>query len=334
MKSGCEKDIRFFLLFGYDIVLSKGLKCMLLKQMEYFIAVVECQSFTEAAYRCYISQSAISQQIKILENELGVQLLKREGRHFSLTDSGQYFYQRCLKIVDDIDDLKEETRKRSHLQMKIRIGYPKNFQLAKLQQTVAQFCKLYPHINISIVSGTHEELYKLLVQGMIDVKISEQRRVFHQDYYNYELKKSDSYVEISSLHPLAKKECLLVEDIEDLKCIIVSSKNQEESERLFYETDLKIAHHFLYADSLEQARFMLLGQNAFLPIDLLEHEDSSIEGICRLPLYRNGKPIHRNYFMCWAKDNDNMYIEKFASLFYQLLHPNLYKIEIDEKPDE
>ena len=50
----------------------------MLKQLRYFQAVVECGSFTEAAEQCYISQSAISQQISALEQELGVSLLKRE----------------------------------------------------------------------------------------------------------------------------------------------------------------------------------------------------------------------------------------------------------------
>ncbi|HIR98069.1 MAG TPA: LysR family transcriptional regulator, partial [Candidatus Merdisoma faecalis] len=50
---------------------------MLLRQMKYFAAVVECGSFTEAAEQCYISQSAISQQIRTLEKELGVELLHR-----------------------------------------------------------------------------------------------------------------------------------------------------------------------------------------------------------------------------------------------------------------
>ncbi len=45
---------------------------MLLKQMKYFITVVDCHSFTEAAEQCFISQSAISQQIKSLEKELGI----------------------------------------------------------------------------------------------------------------------------------------------------------------------------------------------------------------------------------------------------------------------
>ena len=66
---------------------------MLLKQMKYFITVVDCNSFTEAAEECFISQSAISQQIKTLEKELGVSLLIREGRQFSLTPAGEYFYR-------------------------------------------------------------------------------------------------------------------------------------------------------------------------------------------------------------------------------------------------
>ena len=53
---------------------------MLFRQMKYFAAVVECSSFTEAAERCYISQSAISQQIRSLEKELGVDLILNDQR--------------------------------------------------------------------------------------------------------------------------------------------------------------------------------------------------------------------------------------------------------------
>ena len=57
---------------------------MLLKQMKYFITIVDCHSFTEAAEQCFISQSAISQQIKALEKELGIRLFERNKRQFSL----------------------------------------------------------------------------------------------------------------------------------------------------------------------------------------------------------------------------------------------------------
>lgn len=60
--------------------------------MRYFIAVVEEHNFTRAADNCHISQSAISQQIKELENTVGTPLLDRKGRSFELTPAGQFFY--------------------------------------------------------------------------------------------------------------------------------------------------------------------------------------------------------------------------------------------------
>lgn len=58
---------------------------MLLRQIRYFVSVVKNNSFTEAAEECFISQSAISQQVHALEADLGVQLLVSENRGFSLT---------------------------------------------------------------------------------------------------------------------------------------------------------------------------------------------------------------------------------------------------------
>ena len=63
---------------------------MLLKQLKYFISIVEKGNFTEAAEENYISQSAISQQIQSLESELGYKLLIREKRTFNLTPAGKY----------------------------------------------------------------------------------------------------------------------------------------------------------------------------------------------------------------------------------------------------
>lgn len=69
----------------------------MLRQIQYFQAVVRHNSFSEAAEECHISQSAISQQIKALEQELGVQLLERHNRSFTLTPAGAYFYRRIVK---------------------------------------------------------------------------------------------------------------------------------------------------------------------------------------------------------------------------------------------
>ena len=81
---------------------------MLFKQMKYFVAVVDCNSFTEAAERCYISQPAISQQIQALERELGFPLLERKNRTFALTPAGEYVYQKSLLLTADYERMRSE----------------------------------------------------------------------------------------------------------------------------------------------------------------------------------------------------------------------------------
>jgi Transcriptional regulator len=294
---------------------------MLLKQMKYFITVVDCNSFTEAAEECFISQSAISQQIKTLEKELGVSLLIREGRQFSLTPAGEYFYRHGKVLLDEIEEFKEETIRRGEDdEINMTIGYPKNFSTIELYETIARFTDTYPEVNISIVSGTHEELFEYLVEGQLDFKISEQRRAFNDDYYNYEIKNSECFVEISSRHPLAKHDILNIEDLKNLSCILVVSKGKEELEREFYEKTLGLSHRFLYANSLEEARLMVLSNRGYLPIDQIRQLPDPIVGIKRIPLYRKDKPIQRNYFACWNKEKTNYYIEEFAELLRRILN--------------
>ena len=83
---------------------------MLLKQMKYFITIVDCHSFTEAAEQCFISQSAISQQIKSLEKELGIRLFERNKRQFSLTPAGEYFYRHGKVILKKKQFVEEKTK--------------------------------------------------------------------------------------------------------------------------------------------------------------------------------------------------------------------------------
>ena len=71
----------------------------MLRQIKYFQAVVRLGSFSEAAYECNISQSAISQQIQALERELGYPMRLRKGRKFELTPAGKFFYKKSL-VVD------------------------------------------------------------------------------------------------------------------------------------------------------------------------------------------------------------------------------------------
>ena len=75
---------------------------MELLQLQYFAEVARMESFTKAAQSLHISQPALSQTVKRLENELGVKLFDREGKHIHLTSSGRMFYDRIAQSLWEI----------------------------------------------------------------------------------------------------------------------------------------------------------------------------------------------------------------------------------------
>lgn len=67
---------------------------MMLRQIQHFQAIVQQNSFTEAAELCHISQSGISRSIQALEDEIGAKLIVRKNRSFELTEAGEHFYKK------------------------------------------------------------------------------------------------------------------------------------------------------------------------------------------------------------------------------------------------
>jgi DNA-binding transcriptional LysR family regulator len=295
---------------------------MLLRQIKYFTAVIDCNSFTQAAERCYISQSAISQQIQALEKELGVQLIIRKNRRFSMTSAGEYFYRHCKGLLEEVDELCRETiRIGQNDEGELRIGYLRCYSGQELYQAVAEFSQIYPEISINIVNGTHEELYNLLRFGGVDLILSDQRRAFSDEYVNFQLLKCGCYVELSAHNALSSQQSVQIEQLKRMPCILISSKEQQNVEQDYYQNTLGFGGSFLFAENLEEGRLMVVGNRGFLPIESIGTLPPEGASIRRLPLCRGEQQLFRNYCLFWNKEHTNYYIEEFARLLRKLIHP-------------
>lgn len=296
----------------------------MLKQVKYFVTVVKCNSFTEAAEECYISQSAISQQIRALEEDLGVKLIYRENRKFSLTPAGEYFYNQSLILLDEADRICKETvriDKKSNRQ--IRIGYLKCYGGQELQYAIAIFTEQNPHIDISIVNGTHEELYNLLCAGKVDLVLNDQRRAFSNEYENFHLHSCYCYIEISNRNPLSTLEKVTMDDLKRMPCILISSKEQQENEKDFYQNILGFGGNFLFVGNLEEGRLMVAGNKGFMPVEAVTNIPQVGATMTRLPLFRNDVHIQRDYFAFWKTENSNSDIESFANILHAMFENSL-----------
>lgn len=293
---------------------------MLFRQMKYFISVVECNSFTEAAEQCYISQSAISQQIRSLEKELGVELIHRENRRFTLTPAGEYFYEQSKGILNEVEDIRRETfRIGKDKEMELKIGYLRCYSGQELHQAVAEFSRLYPEVSIHIVNGTHEELYDLLRFGGADLVLTDQRRAFSDKYANFQLLKCGCYAELSVRSPLAEQESVTMEELKRQACILISSREQQNIEEDYYKNTLGFGGRFLFAENLEEGRLMVAGNRGFLPVERVGTLPPCGTGVKRLPIMERGQQLKRNYCLFWVKEKASYYIEEFAEILRKLL---------------
>ena len=133
------------------------------KQIKYFQSVVRNNSFTDAAEECFISQSAISQQIKALEDELGVALLERKKRSFTLTPAGEFFYKKSLVLVADYDNIVRELQKVSGKNGEfLRVGLLKGYSGKEFNSAVSEFTVKFPDVTVEVTHGNHDTLYALI----------------------------------------------------------------------------------------------------------------------------------------------------------------------------
>ena len=292
---------------------------MLLKQIKYFITVVEYKSFTEAAEICYISQSAISQQIRALEKDLGIELIIRENRKFSLTPAGEYFYRHALVTLDEIGHIKSKTIEiGTSTDKSLKLGFLKGFAGDEIKLAISKFSNLYPDVFLDIINRNHEELFDALRFEDIDLALNDQRRRFSDEYVNYNLITSQCFIEVSNINSLSDLEYVTMNDLKRIPCILVASKEQQKNESEFYQNTLGFSGNFLFAEDLEEGRLMVVGNRGFMPIEKVTESVKVNETIKRIPLYRNNKQITRNYCAFWKKERSNYYIEEFADILYKI----------------
>lgn len=139
-------------------------------QLNYFISVAEYKSFTKAACRHYISQTAITQQIRALEESIGTKLIDRTTRPISLTPAGTIFYREAKSILVRMDTALEKTHNASTgLIGTLRLGYTKGYERSNLSEKLRQFHNDYPNILITCYRHDTDRLASGVLDGDYDI---------------------------------------------------------------------------------------------------------------------------------------------------------------------
>ncbi len=143
-----------------------------LRQVEYFVVLARQKNFTRAAAAIGVAQPALSQQIKRLEDELGVRLLDRTSRPVTLTEAGAAFQTRAERILAEARLAREEMREYAGVgRGKLVIGALPSLAALWLPTLLGRFHLLHPRIEIALREENTEELARLVAVGQLDLAL-------------------------------------------------------------------------------------------------------------------------------------------------------------------
>ena len=142
---------------------------MNIKHFQYIRAVAECPTLSAAAEKLFISQPALSQQIRKIEDELGAELFSRDGHSMTLTPQGEIFLRGGTRIIQIYDSLRQEIQLSKAIEVSaVRFGISPFYSQHYLPKLLPKFLAEYPQIKIDITEEISVNLERKLINGELD----------------------------------------------------------------------------------------------------------------------------------------------------------------------
>lgn len=194
---------------------------MELHQLRYVVAVARTGNFSRAAQNCHVSQPSLSQQIQKLEDELGERLFDRLRRHAKLTQAGERFLPRAVRILEEMDAATREARAANDLdQGRITVGVLPTIAPYLLPKLIAAFSAKYPGVQVVVHEDTTARLRELTAACEVDIAIAslplQDERFEVRELFDEEL-----LLALPTSHRLVNQKKIIPEDLLEEKFILM-----------------------------------------------------------------------------------------------------------------
>lgn len=186
---------------------------MEIRNIATFLRVAELQSFSQAATQLGYSQSAVTVQIKQLEQELGTQLFERIGRHIKLTEHGKQFMRYATDVLKTIQDAKTNIGKNDNVTGQLRIGAIESLAGSILPPILIKYHKMCPFVETSIKTGLNTDMFNMVRKNDIDIIYFLDKKMYSPEWIKVIERPEPIVFVASNENPLTEQKDVLIEDI-------------------------------------------------------------------------------------------------------------------------
>ncbi len=179
-----------------------------LRQLEMFRAVAEQGTFTKAADRLHVSQSAVSRQVQLLEDELGGTLLRRSAKGVSLTEAGELLLRMTHRVERDVEEALAEISQTHALQRGVlHLGGGMTVCLYILPRLLKRYRRLFPGVDLQVTTGSSEKILDLVRAHEVDLGLLT-LPVVSRDMEVLPVMKEEMVVVSAPGHPLSRERTI------------------------------------------------------------------------------------------------------------------------------
>ena len=186
---------------------------MELRQLTTFIRAAQLQSFSKAAESLGYSQSAVTVQIRLLEEELDARLFDRMGKKVALTDQGRRFLEGAYQVLYEANKDKLSVADQAELTGTLRLGTIESLCFSKLPPVLRAFRAAHPKVSVRVVTASPEELIGQMEHNQLDLIYILDEPRYNNNWYKLLEEREEVVFVASSLSPLAKRKGLRVEQL-------------------------------------------------------------------------------------------------------------------------
>lgn len=202
---------------------------MELRQLRAFVKIAETCNFSLAAKELYTTQSALSQSLKKLEDELGTKLFHRDNHNVGLTEAGDALLPYAKKTIEDADNCVYKMNDLMNMKCgTLNIGVTHSFRILT-SDTLNVFVKRFPNIKLNIFYKTNDELQYMLLHKEIDVALAFKPEEIAEHIESHNLFEDKLCAIVAKDHVLASKKSITLEEIAEYPLILPAEGTQARS---------------------------------------------------------------------------------------------------------
>lgn len=245
-----------------------------LERIRYFLSVAESGSFTKASQECFVTQTAISQQIALLEKELEVKLFQRDNKSVRLTEAGHRLLPMAQRIWADYQEMLLVMQRASYSSSQILIGYSGNAEIQMLREMMHLAKKQLPSIQIQARKYPLDCLPEAFAEGKCTIALTITDDISPQMCYSDRIIAGRMMVAVSDKSALASRESLLLEETLRYPMIILNPSPGAKSSSFYYQWVRNkgfAEKSIIKVSSIEEQMFLVSADQgiAFMPEEIV-----------------------------------------------------------------